>query len=258
MVDNGSSDGSADLLAARFPDLLLLRSERNLGFAAGVNLGLRAALERGCAYVLLANNDTWVAPTLVPLLVAALNADPTAGMAGPLICYADAPDLVWYMADMGRRWLPVPRRVGSGLPAASIAPDPAPVDYLSGCGLLVRRAVFEQVGLLDERFFMYFEDADFCRRVRGAGFRLWVVPRARMWHRVSLSAARVAALSRERVTMYRVLFYRRHFSGLQWAIGGLFSIYAALRSLPGDFRRGQRDLVLPTLRGLWRGWAEHV
>ncbi|MBC8076515.1 MAG: glycosyltransferase family 2 protein, partial [Chloroflexales bacterium] len=118
VVDNGSTDGSAQAIAARLPAVELLRSTHNRGFAGGCNLGIRAALAGGASYVLLANNDAFVAPDMLGELVATLEADPQGGLAGPLICYAHAPELVWYLADDERRWLPVPRRLGSGEPAA--------------------------------------------------------------------------------------------------------------------------------------------
>jgi GT2 family glycosyltransferase len=255
VVDNGSTDGSADEIAWRLPSAELLRSERNRGFAGGCNLGIRAALAGGAEHVLLVNNDAFVAPAMLGELVATLIAEPQRGIAGPLICYASEPELVWYLADDERRWLPVPRRLGSGERASAIAPEPRRVGYVCGCGMLVRRAVFERAGLLDERFFMYFEDADFCRRARAAGFVIWAVPRARMWHHVSRSAQRVAGASRERVTMYRILFYRRHTAGLRRLAAAAFVAYAALRALAGDLRRGQRELLAPTLRGFVQGWT---
>jgi GT2 family glycosyltransferase len=255
VVDNGSTDGSADEIAAHVPAAELVRSAHNRGFAGGCNVGIRAALEAGAEYVLLANNDAFVAPDMLPELVATLEADAARGVAGPLICYASDPELVWYLADDERRWLPVPRRVGSDEPASSIAPDARRVGYVCGCGMLVRRAVFERAGLLDERFYMYFEDADFCRRARAAGFAIWAAPRARMWHHVSRSAQRVAAASRERITMYRILFYRRHTTGLKRAAAAAFVAYAALRAVWGDLRHGRRELLAPTLRGFVQGWT---
>ena len=255
VVDNGSTDGSADEIALRLPSAELLRSGRNRGFAGGCNVGIRAALASGADYVLLVNNDAFVAPDMLGELVATLEADAQGGIAGPLICYASDPELVWYLADDERRWLPVPRRVGSGERAASISPARRWVGYVCGCGMLVRRAVFERVGLLDERFFMYFEDADFCQRARGAGFAIWAAPRARMWHHVSRSAQRVAEASRERLTMYRILFYRRYTTGLKRVVAAAFVAYVALRSTAGDLCRGQRELLAPTLRGFVQGWT---
>ncbi len=182
VVDNGSTDGSPARLAGEFErSIELIELPSNRGFAAAVNTGVQHALAAGAASVLVLNNDTIVAPDMLSLLCAAA---PAADIVGPAIYYHDAPARLWRLGDRASRWLPVPRRV----PERPAGERTVPVDYLTGCAMLVGREVFETIGLFDESYFMYYEDADFCRRARDRGFTLLAVPPARMWHKVSLTA----------------------------------------------------------------------
>ncbi len=166
VVDNGSRDGTGDLVAA-FPSVLLDRRPRNLGFASGNNVGIRAALAAGADYVALLNQDTWVEPGWLAPLVQAAEADPSVGVLSPV--------QLTYESD---NYDPGFARVFDGTPGDAVRE----VTSVPGAALLVRRTVFETVGLLDPIYFAYFEEADFCRRARARGFRTVVVPAGRVHH----------------------------------------------------------------------------
>lgn len=184
VVDNASSDGSREALASR-PGILLLPQAENLGFAAAANVGAREALARGAEAVLLLNNDARADRGALAALAREL-ADPAVGIAGPRIERIHPAGEVWY--DGGWTDLPLGRahhRMPDGAP-----PDrPCDVGFVTGCAMLVRRAVWERVGFLSESFFMYCEDNDYCLRAAAAGFRLRYVPGARIFHKVSGSGA---------------------------------------------------------------------
>jgi GT2 family glycosyltransferase len=183
VVDNGSMDDSVELFRA-LPDIELLIHDRNLGFAAGNNGGIHYALERGADYVLLLNNDTTVSPSLVSELVEVAEVDPQIGILGPVIYYADRPGDVWFAGMRFRHGLYVVRRgLHLSLPLGSVQD----VDFVSGCGMLVRRETWQRVGLLDPRFFMYYEDLDLCIRAKEAGYRVVCATGAEMWHALSAS-----------------------------------------------------------------------
>jgi GT2 family glycosyltransferase len=168
VVDNGSGDGSAERLRAFAPRARVLTSPDNLGFSGGSNLGIREALARGADLVLLVNSDAVLPPDCVEHLERALTAWPDAGIAAPVLVAREDPDHVLsagirFSAATGRM-----RLLGCGdryRPRAS-----AEVDAVSGCVMLIARVVLERVGLLDEAYFFSFEDVDFCRRARAAGF----------------------------------------------------------------------------------------
>ena len=188
VVDNGSTDGSAAQLRSAFPGIEVQALSENRRFAGGNNAGLAAALAAGADAVMLLNNDTEADPGLIERLVLALEQDPGAGAAAPLIYFAAPSQRIWYaggrcdvtLAHASHRGL---RRLDHGQYRSV-----EPTGYLTGCCLIATRAAWERVGPLDERYHLYAEDADWSLRARAAGFRLLFVPTARLWHKVSASS----------------------------------------------------------------------
>ena len=182
VVDNASEDGSADAVAAEFPTVELIRNERNLGYAGGMNTGIRVALERGADAVLLLNNDVEVEPGAIAALAAAADG---AGAVCPVIVFAHDPATVWYAGasfDPSRGYNG--RHRGYGRPAAEFT-QTAETDRACGAAMLIPRSSLQTVGLLDEQLFAYQEDTDWSLRARSAGLRLLVIPSARVRHKVS-------------------------------------------------------------------------
>ena len=182
VVDNGSGDGSEVFLRERLPEATVLQTGANLGFSGGCNAGIRAALDRGAELVLLVNSDLTLAEETIGHLEAALEARPSVGIAGPLVLVRSDPDRVESMgihfsAATGRT-----RHHGFGARASAAPPEPREVDGVSGCAMLIRREVFEQIGLLAEEYFFSFEDLDFCLRARAAGQATLCVGGARAYH----------------------------------------------------------------------------
>lgn len=254
IVDNGSRDDSGARFAQAQQDptwagrVHVIETGRNLGFAGGVNVGMRHALAQGAAGIFLLNNDTLIAPDLLTQLAAQLTARPEVGLVGPVIHYADPPTRIWRFADNEHPWLPLPRRV----PDAAVSDPQTPpfvTDYITGCALWVRAEVVQTIGLLDAAYFMYFEDADYCRRARDAGYTILCVPQARMWHKVSVSANKEKAANRYARAWGRVRFYRTHPHGrLPWLVHGYIWTRAVAQTI-ADLLRGQTALIEP----LWRG-----
>jgi hypothetical protein len=259
VVDNGSSDDSVQALTAEFgPELLQIENDKNLGFAAGSNLGIRDGLARAVEWILLINNDTVVHPDFLSALHRAAQAD--FDVLGPMIYFFDAPDTIWYLADTSRFAGLVTTNPYVGRKAAelSIPPGPFPIEFICGTAMLVRSAVFEQVGLLDESLFMYAEEVDFTLRARAAGFRFGAEPRARMWHRVSVSADRVAAQSRYLRIRNQIWIYRRHSKGWITLMLLGFTTARTLAMLTMDLLRGRLSLVRSAGRGWVHGWTKPV
>ncbi|MBY0513004.1 MAG: glycosyltransferase family 2 protein [Gemmataceae bacterium] len=186
VVDNASKADPTAVLAAEFPWVHQVRNAENRGWSGGNNTGVRFALDRGADFVLLLNNDTTVAPQLVGRLLAAAAAHPAFGVIGPVIRYMDEPDAVMtdgvvfnrpgYPGFFERK--PVPERTT----------DPPAVDecdIVNGCAMMVRADVFRRLGLIDDRFFLIHEEADFCLRAREAGYRSGVLAEALVWHKGS-------------------------------------------------------------------------
>ena len=183
VVDNGGDGECARSLAAGHSSATLVRTGANLGFSAGCNAGIREALDCGADRILLLNSDAVVAPDTVEILEAALDAEPRAGIVAPLIVSRSEPGVV---ASAGIRFSSLTGRMrqdGVGRPSEETAGGPPmPVAAVSGCAMLVRRAVFEEAGLFDERYFYSFEDIDFCWRAARAGWATFLVPSALAYH----------------------------------------------------------------------------
>jgi GT2 family glycosyltransferase/glycosyltransferase involved in cell wall biosynthesis len=191
VVDNHSGDGSARWLRERLPAARLVETASNLGFGGGVNAGVRMALEAGADLVAIANSDVVAARDALARLAAALDVRPDIGVVGPLVLSRADPTRVascglLYDARTGRM-----RHRHAGVLLADLRLPPVlTVDGVSGCLMLVRRAVFERVGLFDEPFFFSFEDLDLCLRAAAAGFRSACVTAAVAYHEGSLTIGR--------------------------------------------------------------------
>lgn len=184
-VDNASKDESANIVQEHSSLHTLIRNRENLGVAAANNQGIRAALEAGCRYVLLLNNDVEFGPALFTELVEGLERH-DATMTAPLMYYFDRPDTVW---AAGGKFQPLfgyrCYHLGDGeRDKGQFAPDHR-VEHAPTCCVLFKRGVFERVGLMDERYFVYHDDTDFMLRCKFAGEKLMLLADSKLWHKVS-------------------------------------------------------------------------
>jgi GT2 family glycosyltransferase len=183
VVDNGSTDGSADAVAERFPEVELIRTGVNLGFSGGNNVGIRRALERGADWVLLLNNDAVADSALPAALEAAAQVRPDAGVLACKVLFAEPPDVLMYAGGgVNLRLGYWGRQDGFGERDDGRYDELRDVDRATGAAMAVSRRAIERVGLLDESLFAYAEDAEWCIRIRRAGLAVVFVPDAKVWH----------------------------------------------------------------------------
>jgi N-acetylglucosaminyl-diphospho-decaprenol L-rhamnosyltransferase len=243
VVDNASADGSADAVANSWPAVRLLRLDRNAGFSAANNAGIRATSGE---LVLLLNSDTIVPAGALDRLIERLRATPSAAVAGPRLVDGQGRVEISFGRMMSplaelrqkvsgrlyeRGFVPVVRRV------AGLASRERFVDWVSGACLLVRREDAEAVGLLDERFFLYTEDIDFCAALRARGRRVLFTPAAEIVHLRGRSRASAPAAANLAYRRSHLAFYEKHHPG--WA--PLLKLYLRVRDqLPPDLRRRGR------------------
>ena len=238
VVDNGSDDDSSCRLRSEFPSLQLIETGRNLGFAAGCNVGIQRALKQGADFVWLLNNDTTVHHEALQHLVQKAKSDGRIGAVGSSIYLAHSPqELQAWGGGRVNFWL--------GRSRHFLAPVPDDtVDYITGASMLVSREALESVGLLDEQFFMYWEDADFCFRLRKAKWKLAVAGDSKIWHKGSASVGKNSVSLDEYFNASATQFFRRYaavpFVPL-WTGAGL---RLAKRALNGDWQR---------IRAVWAG-----
>jgi len=253
VIDNGSGDGSAEKMQAELTGLTILALPKNLGFAGGCNVGLKQAIEQGFNYALLLNNDAFPAPDMLDCLLREAAED--IGLSSPKILYESAPDLIWFAGGTQHRWLLELRNSGQNEkddPVRHISRD---TDYLWGTCLLVNLAAAQQIGLLDDRFFMYYEDLDWSIRFRQAGYRLRLVADARLYHRVAVSTGGMdSPLHRYYLGRSSVLFFRRHAHlGFLPAIF-LYRLGSAVKMVLRLLLTGRQESATTYLQGLWEGW----
>jgi GT2 family glycosyltransferase len=191
VIDNNSTDGSIEIIQKEFPEFQLLKNRANLGFAAGMNKGIRKA--KG-DLILLFNNDAVAHPKSLSTLVERAISDNSIGMVGGLILFYKPNNIIWSSGGMfdaltGTIW-----SKGLGQAFSSVTQNSRPVlnvDYLSGCVLLIKREVIKKVGLLDEGFFINDDDIDYCFRAQRAGYKSVLEPSALVWHVGSYTSRRL-------------------------------------------------------------------
>lgn len=214
VVDNGSAESEATQIEFRYPSVNVMRQPTNLGFCGGNNVGIRGALAEGAEYVLILNNDTVAPPDLVSTLINESAALESVGAVSPVILYHPNHDTVWYAGSVWESAIAGFRQVLEDRPVAELQQQqPYPSAYACGCCLLVHSSVLHRVGLMDERYFAYFDEADWCSRMKEAGLECYVVPRARLYHKVSASAPRL--IVSYLMARNRLLWMKDHLSGIE-------------------------------------------
>ena len=248
VVDNGSTDSSVDQIQTAFPDVKLVANDSNMGFARGMNRGIQVALENGADYVLVLNNDTFMAPDMVSLLLA--EAAGESGLLAPIIYYADDPQRIWSVGgQVSKLNLETTHDVRGELDTGQW-PAIRQTDFITGCAMFLPHSLLTEVGAFDEGFFMYYEDLDLCNRIRSAGYNIRVVTAAKMWHKVSLSSGGSDSPN-ERYWMARssVHYFRKHARFWQWPLIIGWRAGSALRTSWRLWRQARGD----ALRAYWRG-----
>ncbi len=247
VVDNGSAGDDARLLRERFGDsILLIASGENLGFAGGANLAIREALAADADYVLLLNNDVTVDPEFLDELVGAAERLPRAAAVCPKIYFHDESTVICSTGGRINPWAGTARQVGRGEQDRGQYEEIAERDYADGACMLIRREALERVGLLDEDYFAYWEETDWCARASEVGYKCYYAPAARVWHKTARSLTPDA----EYYYLFRrnaLLFLRKRKSPLHllsavtlylFVFGPFYLIRhpGAVRRLPGEAR----------------------
>jgi GT2 family glycosyltransferase len=259
VVDNGSIDGSAQSLAKEFPEVTVLPQDRNLGFAAGCNVGMRHALQRGTEYILLLNNDTCVAKDFLVKILLRIDCDKKMAIVCPKIYFGDQPDLLWYAGGDFSLWTGTPKHRGWKQIDRGQFDDQEEMTEGTGCAMLVRSSLLSEVGLLDEEFWSYAEDLDWSIRFLKRGYRLGFAPKARVWHFEGATSVKSMGLGSQAIRQFystrnMVVVARKHVRWWQtpsYLLG--FTInHVAFYTLLRLWRRDFRALVA-IYKGLGQG-----
>jgi GT2 family glycosyltransferase len=253
-VDNGSRDGSLELVLASYPALVVLPLCSNLGFGEGANRGAARALALGAEAVYFVNNDVSLPEGSLQPLLARLLADPRNGIVGPRVLYADAPARIWCAggALTWRENLSTLR--GQGEPDGPAWQAECEVDYVAGCALLARAELLRAIGLFDVTFFAYMEDVDLCLRAKARGWRVVSIGSQHCWH--APSSATGGGYSPRRKYMQGVNsihFLRRWAGSREWLRFLCFDVATLPLLFVVGLARGRARGVLAKALGIWHG-----
>lgn len=242
VLDNASTDGSVEAFRQEFPEAEILQLGQNFGYAGNNNVGIRAAMFTGACWVLLLNEDTVVAPDFLSRLVDAGEADSRIGVVGPMVYHYNEPAVIQSAGGkLDRFWRSI--HIGQNEEDRGQFREPRPVDWVSGCAIMVRTALLEEIGGLDERYFYYWEETEWCIRARGKGWRVVHVPQARLWHKGVQRDYRPGPSVTYYNTRNRLLTLAKH--------------RAPLLAWAGACMQMARTLISWTARPMWRDKRQH-
>lgn len=182
VVDNASADRSGLLLKEKYDHIILIESPTNVGFTGGNNLGMQYALDKGYEYIILLNNDTFVEPGFLEVLVNYMDHHPEVGIVQPLIYFNHNRSLVWNGGSYYNKWLGYAYTANYNKPLQLENNKIKQVDWVTGCAFFTRASILKETGLLADNLFMYYEDVDLSFRIRKAGFQLVFHPSAVIFH----------------------------------------------------------------------------
>lgn len=250
VVDNASRHDEASVLKDRYPIVLTIRSEQNLGFSGGNNLGIRKA--RG-KYIFLINNDTYLESDGLPALIRRLESTPEAGAVSPKIRFAFPPQHIQFagytpLSKITMRNEPI----GMGCPDDGSFDTPHPSPYLHGAAMMVKREVLERAGLMPEIYFLYYEELDWCTAMTRAGYSLWYEPGCTVFHKESQSTGQQSPLRTFYLTRNRLLYAWRNLNGVRRPLSILYqtTVAAGKNSILYALRR-RPDLSASVWKGVF-------
>lgn len=248
VVDNGSRVDECELMRSRFSSFVFIRSEINLGFAGGNNLGIRNSHSR---YVMLLNNDTVLPDNSITDMLSFMDADTSIGAASPKICFYSDNLIIQYAGytEMSRITL---RNKGIGYkePDDGSFDDTSETYFAHGAAMLVRRDAIEAAGFMPEEYFLYYEEIDWSNRIREAGYTIWYYPHVKVLHKESATVGADTSLKSYYITRNRFLFARRNRRGLVRYLSYLYLAFVSVpKSLLKSFLNGRLDLVKAISRG---------
>jgi len=250
LIDNASEVDNETRFKTLYPELKYIRSDVNLGFAGGNNLGLKHASGE---YILMINNDTELIPGFIEQLIAEMSAHPEIGILSPLILYHDDPDIVQYAGYTpinlitGRN-----KTIGLGdLNKDQYANTSHQTSFCHGAAMICRKTDIDNIGMMPEQYFLYYEELDWCEMFIRAGKKIWFTGKTHILHKESMSVGKESPVKTYFNTRNRMLFMRRNTS---WINVMLFSTYYLFVAVPkqviGYVWKGRSDLIPFVMKAL--------
>jgi len=263
VVDNGSQSEEVDALRS-LGDIVLIENVKNLGFTGGNNVGINYAFEKGFDFIMLLNNDTVVEPNFIEPLILALQ-DPRVGAAQPKINTMSEKNVIWNAGGTFNKVLGRPITIGSGANDIGGYDDAKNIDWITGCCLIFPRHLVSDVGLLNDVFFILFEDVDWSLRARNAGYNLLYIPESKIYHFESATAKSIVKTKegtrspfRQYLNVRNHLFIVRRYVPFRFKGFAFFDQLFKISIYLGYYvLRGRWNKLRMTLRGLRDGLGEY-
>jgi GT2 family glycosyltransferase len=220
VIDNGSKRREAAAITKKFGTFVsVIEEEKNLGFTGGCNEGILWALRSGADYVLLLNNDTVVDPNFLTELVKVAEGDSQIGVVGPKILYHDQPNRIWCAGGKINFWTGITPLIGKNEVDNGKFDRIEEIDFASGAALLIKSEVIRKIGLLNDIYFAYYEETEWCTKAGKSGFRVVYVPKARVWHKIR--KGRTTESEMYYMVRNRFIFVKRNSSSFQFFVFSL-------------------------------------
>lgn len=256
VVDNASEDGSQEFIKSHYPDVHLIAFSINQGYASALNAGIDWAIQQQAAYIFALNNDTVIHFDTISKLIQTMEINEKIGIAAPKILYYNKPNKIYSVGDRKYNYFPLPISIGKNQNNSSKYTGIIDFDYVTGCAMMIRMSCIQHVGLFDTSYFMYYEDSDFCRRVKNSGYRIVCQCDTTILHKCGLSSD----LDKKNIIRIRaknrMIFYKRYRHGPSAFLTFVFLwLIAIWRSIEFIFHH-QSELIKPYLSGLWEGFQK--
>lgn len=262
VVDNGSSGNDVEILKQKYGDkICIIANDRNYGLSKGRNIGIRYALTNKAEYIQILDNDVIVAPDFLVKMIDVAQSDPNIGAVGPMICYYEKPDEIAYAGRYIDYWTGFIRTRGKGEIDRGQFNITEDVDCATGGTMLISRKALVAVGLLDERFFFWFEDMEFCARLIKFRFRVVLVPHAKVWVKKikkERTSGNIETKEKMSISGYyfirnRFIFMKKHCSAPQFITSSLCFAFSEFPRLSIKFILHYRSLTIvkSSLKGIW-------
>lgn len=251
VVDNGSKENPVPAWQIKYPEAKFIRSETNLGFAGGNNLGLSAA---NGDYLFFVNNDTEFTEGLIETLVNTLNSHPSIGVISPKLLYYDQPSMLQYAGYTPMNYFTARNNCIGQFETDRGQYDQleGPTGFAHGAAMMVTRAAIEKAGPMAENFFLYYEELDWADRIRHNGYEVWVNMKATIFHKESVSVGKKSALKEYYMNRNRILFIRRNAPFLKAICFYIYFLFVVTpRNLVSYIKEKNYNFIKQLFRAIW-------
>ncbi len=254
LVDNHSTDGTVQAVQAAFPTVHLFALDQNYGFAHAANVGLDYGLAQGGDYFLLLNSDTYFDADLLSQLIATMVASQHLGIASPKIYLRCDPNLLWGIGGSintgGLRFYGLHKHDTGQY-------DTQLLDFVFGCAMIIRAEVLRQIGFLDERFFVFFEEIDLCLRARMVNWEVALIPHVHVWHTGGGSTTHQHYLRQFYLSRSRIIFLRKYRAFFKWNALILREARSTAQIIQDCMRQRRAGILIGHIHGTWAGLLKH-